>query len=124
MKMKNILGKLLIMTIIISGVFVYSLDNAFAASLNITTKYTQTGGIKGPLNNVGDLVNDVNICPADPTDGCDFANDPGYSNNGTTSDPSDDTYSGDLIVRTKMYLRYQLVGVGMVCKMVQRKRLL
>ena len=89
---------------IISLLFaVFFLANAFgvsAASLDITTMYTKTGGIQGALNQVGDLVNGVSVCPADPTDGCDFSDDPGYNNNGTVDDSSDDFYTGDLLVRT------------------------
>ena len=76
------------------------MPTTFAASLNITTMYTQTGGVQGALNSVGDLINGVAVCPANPTDGCDFSADPGYNNNGTVNDSSDDFYTGDLLVRT------------------------
>jgi len=72
-----------------------------AGNVNITTKYTISGGIKGPLNSTdGNVVNGVSICPIVPTAGCDFLDDPGYNNNGTVEDSSDDFYTGDLIVRT------------------------
>jgi len=74
--------------------------SSFGANVGITTKYGKTGGILGKLNTVGDKVNGRDICPANPTAGCDFADDPGYSNNNTVDDPSDDSYSGDLLVRT------------------------
>ena len=86
--------------LILLSTFFISLSFASAATINITTKYTKTGGIKGALNTISDIVNGIQICPANPTAGCDFSDDPGYSNNGTVNDPSDDTYSGDLIVRT------------------------
>ena len=75
-----------------------------AATLTLTTKYGATGGLAGNFNNVGDQVNGRNICPAvndynNGTAGCDMSGDAGYSDNGT-GDPSDDSYSGDLIVRT------------------------
>ncbi|MCD5389813.1 MAG: peptidoglycan-binding protein [Candidatus Pacebacteria bacterium] len=79
---------------------ILSVQTAFAATLDVTTKYTLTGGIKGPLNTTGDLINDVPVCPADPTPGCDFDADPGYNSNGTIQDSSDDFYTGDLVVRT------------------------
>ena len=71
-----------------------------AANVNVTTYYGKTGGIVGVLNTVGDKVNGNSICPSNPTDGCDFSSDAGFDNNGTVDDPSDDSYSGDLIVRT------------------------
>ena len=72
----------------------------FGANVNVTTKYGKTGGIVGILNTTSQVVNGRTICPVNPTVGCDFGDDPGYSNNGTVDDPSDDSYSGDLIVRT------------------------
>ncbi|ADV45591.1 conserved repeat domain protein [Nitratifractor salsuginis DSM 16511] len=71
-----------------------------ASSVNVTTKYGKTGGIVGPLNTTSDLINGRQVCPADPTPGCDFADDPGFNNNGTVDDPTDDYYTGDLLVRT------------------------
>ena len=71
-----------------------------AANVNVTTKYGKTGGIVGPLNTTGDKVNGRDICPTDPTAGCDFDADPKFNNNGTVDDPSDDSYSGDLLIRT------------------------
>jgi len=72
----------------------------YAANINITTKYGDTGGIIGSLNNTTDKINGRTICPTDPTAGCDFAKDPGFNNGGTVDDSSDDSYSGDLLVRT------------------------
>ncbi|MEB8432362.1 SpaA isopeptide-forming pilin-related protein [Cocleimonas sp. KMM 6892] len=77
----------------------------FAENLKVVSYYGKTGGIvgDGSLNAVGQLVNDVNICPS-PNDnnnavpGCDFDDDPGYQVN-DINDPTDDTYNGDLIVR-------------------------
>ncbi len=85
--------------------FVALASGALAAELGLVTWYEQTGGVKGALNNVGDRVSGVNICPAANTNannvpGCDMANDPGYNDNGTPQDGSDDYYTGDLIVRT------------------------
>ena len=85
--------------------FVAVASGALAAELGLVTWYEQTGGVKGALNNVGDQVSGVNICPAANTNannvpGCDMANDPGYNDNGTPQDGSDDYYTGDLIVRT------------------------
>ena len=93
---QNLLRKVLLLLIM----FFAGSSFAVAASLNVTTIYTKTGGIKGALNNVGDLVNGVPVCPANPTDGCDFSDDPGYNDNGTVNDPTDDFYTGDLLVRT------------------------
>ena len=75
-----------------------------AATLSILAKYGNTGGLVGDLNSVGDTVNGRNICPdvnkySNNIPGCDMSSDSGFSNNGT-SDPSDDFYTGDLIVRT------------------------
>ena len=72
----------------------------YSANVNVTTKYGKTGGIVGVLNTTTQVVNGRTICPVNPTVGCDFGDDPLFSNNGTTADPSDDSYSGDLIVRT------------------------
>jgi len=81
-------------------VLLFSMGVAHAANVKVITKYSKTGGIKGELNEIGDKVNGRDICPVDPTAGCDFSDDPGWSDNGTPNDGSDDTYSGDLIVRT------------------------
>jgi uncharacterized repeat protein (TIGR01451 family) len=88
--------------VVFVALFLFVASIASAATLNVTTKYTKTGGIKGALNTVGDQVNGVSICPANPTAGCDFGDDPHYNNNGTVSDSSDDFYEndGDLVVRT------------------------
>jgi len=81
------------------------ISNAYAANLGLVTWYEQTGGLKGALNHVGDQVSGVNICPAANTNantvpGCDMDDDPGFHDNGTPQDGSDDYYTGDLIVRT------------------------
>ncbi len=78
--------------------------SALAADLTLTTRYGDTGGLVGNLNNIGDQVNGRNICPAandyaNGTPGCDMSADPGYVAN-DPGDNSDDTYNGDLIVRT------------------------
>ncbi len=78
--------------------------SAFAADLTLTTRYGDTGGLVGNLNNIGDQVNGRDICPqantnANATPGCDMSADPGYQAN-DEGDNSDDTYTGDLIVRT------------------------
>ncbi len=73
---------------------------AQAANINVTTKYGNTGGIVGSLNKTTDKINGREICPSDPTAGCDFKQDPGFDNNNTVDDSSDDSYSGDLLVRT------------------------
>ena len=77
---------------------------ANAANLTLTTYYANSGGLAGNLNTVGDMVNGNPICPVandytNATPGCDMSADVGYNNNGT-ADPSDDHYTGDLIVRT------------------------
>jgi len=75
-------------------------------SITIVTSFSKTGGIygDGKLSVVGGMVNGIDICPSANTNantvpGCDMEQDPGYSDNGTT-DPSDDKYTGDLIIRT------------------------
>jgi uncharacterized repeat protein (TIGR01451 family) len=72
----------------------------FGANVEVTTFYGKTGGIVGVLNTTEQVVNGRTICSENPTIGCDFGDDPGFSNNGTVDDPSDDSYSGDLVVRT------------------------
>ena len=72
----------------------------YSANVNVTTKYGKTGGIVGPLNTTGDKVNGRDICPNSSTPGCDFSADPKFNNNNTVDDPSDDSYNGDLIIRT------------------------
>ncbi len=76
-----------------------------AASIDIVTKFSKTGGIYGDLNTVGDIVNGREICPSannnnNDVPGCDMSSDPGYDNNGTDNNVTDDYYTGDLIVRT------------------------
>jgi len=78
---------------------------ALAADLNMVVRYGKTGGIKGTLNQVGDEINGVDICPAvnnnnNNVPGCDMFDDPGFNDGGTPQDGSDDSYNGDLIVRT------------------------
>ncbi|CAA6804894.1 MAG: Conserved repeat domain protein, partial [uncultured Sulfurovum sp.] len=73
---------------------------SLAANVNITTYYGKTGGIVGVLNTTTQVVNGRIICPSNPTIGCDFGDDPGFSNSGTVNNPADDTYDGDLVVRT------------------------
>ncbi|HFQ61140.1 MAG TPA: hypothetical protein ENK39_02420 [Epsilonproteobacteria bacterium] len=72
----------------------------FSATLELTTKYGQTGGIVAPVNQTSNIVNGRTICPTNPTIGCDFGTDPGYNNGGTVADPTDDSYNGDLVIRT------------------------
>ena len=77
---------------------------ANAANLTLTTYYANSGGLAGDMNTVGDVVNGNPICPvandyANGTPGCDMSADVMYNNN-ATADPSDDYYTGDLIVRT------------------------
>ncbi len=71
-----------------------------AADIKVITKYGKTGGIAGPLNTLTDKVNGVDICPNNPTVGCDFANNSSWNDNGTPNDGGDDMHTGDLIVRT------------------------
>ena len=76
-----------------------------AASIEIVTKFSKTGGIYGDLNTVGDIVNGREICPSannnsNDVPGCDMSQDSGYNNNGTDNNVTDDYYTGDLIVRT------------------------
>ena len=72
----------------------------FSANVNVTTKYGRTGGIVGPINTTTDKVNGREICPNDPTAGCDFSDDPQFNNHNTVDNPTDDSYNGDLLVRT------------------------
>ncbi len=44
----------------------------YAATLGLEVIKRQDGGLVGPLNNIDDKVNGVNVCPTDPTNGCDF----------------------------------------------------
>ena len=90
----TIVKKMLLLTLLAGGGLLQ------AGFVNVSTKYGKTGGIVGPLNTTGDKVNGRDICPNDPTPGCDFSDDPGCSNNNTVDDPSDDSYSGELLVRT------------------------
>jgi uncharacterized repeat protein (TIGR01451 family) len=71
-----------------------------AANLKVIVKYGKTGGIAGALNTTADKVNGVDICPSDPTAGCDFSYDAAWSDAGTPNDGGDDTHTGDLLVRT------------------------
>ncbi len=79
---------------------------AQAETVQIVTYYGKTGGIfgDGKLNVVGDKINGVPVCPSANTNannvpGCDMSDDSGYQKN-NPNDPADDTYTGDLIVRT------------------------
>ena len=85
---------------------IFSVSSAQAETVQIVTYYGKTGGIfgDGKLNVVGDKINGRDICPqantnANNTPGCDMSFDAGYQKN-NPNDPSDDTYTGDLIVRT------------------------
>ncbi len=89
--------RLLMLLVMIISVPVYS------ATLNLTTKYGKTGGLRGNLNSIGDQVNGNIICSQDNTNaniepGCDMFDDPGYVAGANT--PVDDSYNGDLVVRT------------------------
>ncbi|MCF6287927.1 MAG: hypothetical protein L3J53_01645 [Proteobacteria bacterium] len=84
-------------------IFIMISAPAYSATLNLTTKYGATGGLRGNLNSVGDEVNGRDICPvantnANGTPGCDMSADPGYVAGVNT--PVDDSYTGDLVVRT------------------------
>ncbi|SFV61946.1 hypothetical protein MNB_SV-12-1055 [hydrothermal vent metagenome] len=75
-----------------------------AGSLAVVTKFSKTGGIYGDLSQIGLKVNGRVVCDSandnnNNVPGCDMYDDSGYDDNGTT-DPSDDFYTGDLIVRT------------------------
>ena len=98
------LSQLLLLCIIFSSVFTISV--AQAETVSIVTYYGKTGGIygDGKLNVVGNKINGRNVCPqantnANGTPGCDMSDDSGYQKN-DPNNPSDDTYTGDLIVRT------------------------
>jgi len=100
----NYLRNLIKSLTILSVILLFGFASVQAATVNVTTKYGQTGGLRGVLNTAADQVNGRSICAgvsdANPIAGCDISSDAGYSNNGTINDPTDDTYSGDLIVRT------------------------
>jgi len=79
--------------------------SAYSANLTMLTTYLNSGGVAGNLSTVGDQVNGNVICPAINTNangvpGCDMSADVGYLDNGTPSNGADDTYAGDLIIRT------------------------
>ena len=81
-----------------------NLSLLYPATLTIVSKYGRTGGIVGDLNHVSDQLNGRTICNAineysNEVAGCDMSADAGYNDNGT-GNPSDDYYTGDLIVRT------------------------
>ena len=89
--------RLFMLIVMIISVPVYS------ATLNLTTKYGKTGGLRGNLNNIGDQVNGRVICTQNNTNanieaGCDMFDNPGYVAGMNT--PVDDSYNGDLVVRT------------------------
>ena len=84
-------------------IFFYS--TASAATVNVVTKYWKTWGLKWALNTVHNLVNGIDTCPqantnANATPWCDMSSDAWFDDGWTPSDWSDDSYSGDLIVRT------------------------
>jgi CshA-type fibril repeat protein len=75
----------------------------YSATLNLTTKYGKTGGLRGNMNSIGDQVNGNIICTQNNTNanieaGCDMSDNAGYVAGGNT--PVDDSYTGDLVVRT------------------------
>ncbi len=84
----------------------FLIGSANAATLNITTQYSNTGGGAGNLNQTTDTINGNAVCAAantyaNGTPGCDMSADPGYTDpNATPLDPSDDIPTGDLIIRT------------------------
>lgn len=87
---------------VISLLLLFSFS-AFSVTLNLTTKYGKTGGLRGNLNTIGDQVNGRVICAQNNTNanieaGCDMSDDAGYVVGGNT--PVDDSYTGDLVVRT------------------------
>ena len=105
LKKIGLFGTMLFSTIISS--------TASAATLTVVTKYGDTGGNAGELNNVGDKVNGNNICPAvndynNAVAGCDMSSDPGYNDNGTPLIATDDFTEGDLIVRTNDIFNVQV----------------
>ena len=71
-----------------------------ASDLSLMLRLSRSGGIEHPLNVIGDTANGIDICPSDPTPGCDFDDNPGHNDNGTVLDPWDDTYTGDIKVRS------------------------
>jgi uncharacterized repeat protein (TIGR01451 family) len=84
----------------------FSVSVAQAEVVEIVTYYGKTGGIfgDGKLNIVGNKVNGRDTCPqantnANGTPGCDMSDDSGYQTV-DPNDPTDDIYTGDLIVRT------------------------
>ena len=96
-----------IIVLLMAGILLFG-TTGFAATLNLVTKYGKTGGVKGNLNatDLSDRVNGRQICGQvndysnpDNASGCDMSDDPGYNDAGD-GDPSNDFYTGDLIVRT------------------------
>jgi len=101
--MQHTLKKMGLMSSILLSTLVSSAG--YAATLNITTKYNNTGGGAGNLNQTTDQINGNLVCAnvntyANATPGCDMSADPAYTDPGTPLDPSDDIPTGDLIVRT------------------------
>jgi len=97
---------LLATTLSIIFFLAFSATVAQAETVSIVTYYGKTGGIfgDGKLNIVGNKINGRDVCPtantnANATPGCDMSSDSGYQKN-DPNDPTDDTYTGDLIVRT------------------------
>ncbi len=101
--MQQTLKKVGLMSSILLSTFVSSV--AYSATLNITTKYNNTGGGAGNLNTITDQINGNLVCDAvntyaNATSGCDMSSDPVYDDAGTPNNPSDDIPTGDLIIRT------------------------
>jgi len=86
--------------------FLTSILHASDPVVEVVASLTKSGGIygDGEFNVIGDKVNGREICSQDNNNsniepGCDMLQDTGYNNN-NTQDPTDDYYTGDLIVRT------------------------
>jgi uncharacterized repeat protein (TIGR01451 family) len=59
--------------IVTAGSFLLLPLVAHATLVSFSGTTNQTGGITQPVNTVGYTVGGVNVCPADPTPGCDFS---------------------------------------------------
>lgn len=86
--------------------FLFLVSAAHAETVQIVTYYGKTGGMfgDGKLNIVGNKINGINTCPSvnnnsNNVPGCDMTFDSGYDKK-NPNNPADDTYTGDLIVRT------------------------
>lgn len=75
-KTGQILGFFAAMLFLLAA-FVLPDQSASATSLVITAAVETDGGIVAPLNNINDGVNGRNVCPQNPSPGCDFASDDG-----------------------------------------------